>query len=450
MAKRQLKVLLFSGAGAVGLIAATWLGITIAAKKQTAEMDAIANEALAQYSKTEQNSSAITLDELSAQVGLSLLSDTENSPSIDPKNGASFQRISDDLRDYFRAQSAKSQGPLDPIPETIQSFLNENQAALSQIQTHLNSQEMPIWDFEASRYANIDYAIPSYVGLVNLNKLLVLKAVVHAQQDQPEQMVSTLNAAQALIEIPMQRPDLISYLVSLITMDDNAAIVRHLENVPPSVTSQMISLDQQQHGVDRLRFDNWTFYRGLDRAINSPTQLEDVSFFMDSSRLAFVSPVVPYKSYLVLSNVNTTHLREKSHEQLVGKSICSLDVGALENELLEELPWWNLMGAVALPSFLTQWRKGGDRMLTAELTHLVVQAKALAAEQGKWPETLPNLESSTCPGEHWTYSVSSTGEMSLSFSRDFAWRQPNYDSHATYIPLNYTAQLSSSPETTLP
>ncbi|MEM9152658.1 MAG: hypothetical protein AAGB19_19670, partial [Cyanobacteria bacterium P01_F01_bin.3] len=71
-----------------------------------------------------------------------------------------------------------------------------------------------------------------------------------------------------------------------------------------------------------------------------------------------------------------------------------------------------------------------------------LQAKALAAQQGKWSETLPNLASQTCPNERWVYEVSPGGEMSLSFSREFDWRQPDPDSGAVYLPLSYRADFS--------
>ena len=126
----------------------------------------------------------------------------------------------------------------------------------------------------------------------------------------------------------------------------------------------------------------------------------------------------------------------------MGENICSLDIKVLDAQISEELPWWNVIGHIATPSFMAQWRKGGDRMLSAELTHLIVQAKALAAQQGQWPETLPNLASQTCPNERWVYEVSPDGEMSLSFSREFDWRQPDLGSSAVYLPLSYRADFS--------
>lgn len=437
--KKRLKVLLFSGIGAVGLCLVTWGSMSVVAKKQTAEMDAIAQEFFQNYPATEQNDSAKTLDKLSASLGLNLLSNSisENLPVSG--GTADFQPIKETVGDYFNAQKIKEQGPLDPIPATVKTYLNNNQATLAQIQTHLQSQEAPVWHFDADLYADFEYALPAYIGLVDLRKLLLLKAVTHAQQNQSEQMVGALEAAQALIDVPAQRPDLISYLVSLIAMDDTIAIMRHLEGVPLGVSEQLLAMDQQQLGVDRLRFDNWTFYRSLSRAFNDPTRTEDLFSPVDFG-LAVLPGGVLEKPYLALSNTNTTRLREKSYDQMLGENICSLDIEVLEAALLKEVPWWNVIGKVALPSFMAQWRKGGDRMLGAELTHHIVQAKSLAAEQGQWPETLPNLASQACPGESWTYAVTPEGEMTLSFSQDLSKQRPGDPDNR--LPLTYQASLA--------
>ncbi|MEO1446482.1 MAG: hypothetical protein AAFV46_09645, partial [Cyanobacteria bacterium J06635_11] len=74
------------------------------------------------------------------------------------------------------------------------------------------------------------------------------------------------------------------------------------------------------------------------------------------------------------------------------------------------------------------------------LTHHVVQAKALAAEQGQWPETLPNLASQACPGELWTYAVTPEGEMKLSFSQDLSEQRPGDPDNR--LPLTYQASLA--------
>ena len=439
MARARFKTLFFSGMGALGLVLVTWGGMSMVARKQTAEMDARAVDFLKQYPPTEKNESAATLETLSAELGLNLLGLEQATP--EPDEATSFQTISDDVSDYLGAQKQKVQGPLDPVPTSDQSYLSDNQVTLAQIQTHLQAQDAPVWSFDAELYADFSYALPSYLGLLELRKLLLLKAVNHAQQQQFDQMALALEATQVLGAVPAQRPDLLSYLVSLITLDDTMGVMRHLEGVSPDVSEQLLAVDQQQVGIDRLRLENWTSYQALNRILDDPDQTESV-FEPADFGLAVLPSGAFEKPYMTLSNVNTTHLREKSHEALMGENICSLDISVLDTQISEEVPWWNVIGQIAIPSFTAQWRKGGDRMLSAELTHLIVQAKALATQQGKWPETLPNMASQTCPNERWVYEVSPDGEMSLSFSREFDWRQPDPDSGAVYLPLSYRADFS--------
>ena len=439
--KKLLRSLLFSGLGLVALTLVVFVGMKVAAKKQTAEMDAIASEFLQQYPTVEQNASAKTLDNLSATLGL-------KSPSVEaiqdfpePAESANFQNVEDIVRDYFDAQKNKEQGPLDPIPAPVQTYLTDNQEVLSQIQTHLNSKAAPVWRFDAALYTDFESELPSYLGLIQLHKILLLKAVNHAQQNQQAQMVSALEASHRLSVVTTQRLDLMSYLVTLIAVDDTVILMRHLDGIPPSLSEQLLTTDLQQLGVDGLRFENWTFYQAMNHAMNGSAQARSL-FDPADSGLAVLPSIILGKPYLTLSSVNTARIREKSHDQMEGENICSLDVEALDEATIEEIPWWNMVGQIAIPAFSVQWRKGGDRMLTAELTHLIVQAKALAAEQGNWPETLPDLSSQTCPDEHWVYEVSPEGEMSLSFSREFYWRANDDNVPSRHLPLTYRADLS--------
>jgi hypothetical protein len=49
----------------------------------------------------------------------------------------------------------------------------------------------------------------------------------------------------------------------------------------------------------------------------------------------------------------------------------------------------------------------------AEFMQKIFQVKEIAAQQGKWPATLPNPNSKACDGARWQYSVATDGTMSL-------------------------------------
>ena len=290
-------------------------------------------------------------------------------------------------------------------------------------------------------------AYPSYLGFSELHKLLLLNAINHAQQNQPAQMASVLDAAQSLGKILEGQPTLISYLVSLLAMDDTFAIMRSLENVPPELSAQLLTVDQQQLGIDRLRFENFISYQAMTNALNDPNPPASEKLLIDElvpPGPAMISTNIFDKPYIALSTADITDRQEKYYEQMIGENICSVDIDATDEGFARAIPWWNVLGQMATPNFIAQWRKGGDLMLSAELTHLVMQAKALAAEQGHWPATLPILASQACPDEHWVYEVSPEGEMSLSFSREFDWRVNSPDDPYPYLPLTYRANLSES------
>jgi hypothetical protein len=96
-------------------------------------------------------------------------------------------------------------------------------------------------------------------------------------------------------------------------------------------------------------------------------------------------------------------------------NICLSDLAA--SATIDTTPaWWNIPGQTIAPNFLNQPRKATHYMLDLELTQKILQVKALAAKTGKWPQSVPNMESEICPGFEWVYQVSPDGTMSISLS----------------------------------
>ncbi len=58
-----------------------------------------------------------------------------------------------------------------------------------------------------------------------------------------------------------------------------------------------------------------------------------------------------------------------------------------------------------------QFSKSSKAMLDLELTRKILQVKALAATEGKWLPSVPDMESSICPGAKWVYGVAPDGTM---------------------------------------
>ncbi|MGD1897786.1 MAG: hypothetical protein ACFB16_12640 [Phormidesmis sp.] len=442
MQNKRLKLFLFSGLGLLILSLGVGVSFSISVRKQDAKIDAIAQEFLQNYPPTTTNNTAKTLNVLVSELGIRSVtgSDSTFSTPPDPVQSEAFQAIAQDLTAYITTQGQKTQGPLDPIPENLQTYLSQQQGTLTAIQSHLLNNQLPTWDFDTEELSNLSHAVPSFSGLSQLQQLLSLKAISDYQQQQSTEMNAAIEANLVIYQAIVQRPELISYLVSLVVTNHNMGIVRHLEGVSPELSNQFLATDLQQLGHERIQFDAWTQYKGIKKwAQESPDLAKDFGM------IAALNHLPLQRSYLMLSNVDIAQRMNLSYQQLPELTVCSASPETMNAQLYFTAPWWNLIGQVSTPSFIRQWQKGGQTMLATELTHHVTTAKALAAEQGQWPDTLPNLTSQTCPNQQWVYTVSPAGEMSLSFSHEIPWLTAEAISvppSRWLLPLTYQATLT--------
>ncbi|NES77107.1 MULTISPECIES: hypothetical protein [Okeania] len=71
-------------------------------------------------------------------------------------------------------------------------------------------------------------------------------------------------------------------------------------------------------------------------------------------------------------------------------------------------------------------------MLELEFTQKILQVKELAKQQGKWPDSFPNLDSKFCPNRLYIYQVSEDGTMTISLNKQPEWVKD------TDLPLTYS------------
>lgn len=77
--------------------------------------------------------------------------------------------------------------------------------------------------------------------------------------------------------------------------------------------------------------------------------------------------------------------------------------------------------------------------LNLELADKVLQIKEAkkASSDGKWPASIPGIESSTCQGVHWNYRITPDGTMCISISKPPASYEKEYLHPALLLPLTY-------------
>ena len=92
--------------------------------------------------------------------------------------------------------------------------------------------------------------------------------------------------------------------------------------------------------------------------------------------------------------------------------------------------------------------KVNKSILDLELTQKILQVKALAAQAGKWPSSVPEMESSICPGAKWLYRLAPDGTMSISFSEQPEWLEERLENKG--LPFTYSDKTPPKPPTQTP
>jgi hypothetical protein len=127
------------------------------------------------------------------------------------------------------------------------------------------------------------------------------------------------------------------------------------------------------------------------------------------------------KPYALLAAADYSRAMARTAAALQEQKTCVFDPDAMkaaDERAKNEIGRWNVM-RLALPSVAGFWTAVDRAHFHRELTAKVLELKALrAASPGRsWPKKVPGIESSTCPGNRWTYVVSADGGAVLTASQ---------------------------------
>ncbi|NEN89206.1 MAG: hypothetical protein F6K48_09960, partial [Okeania sp. SIO3H1] len=133
------------------------------------------------------------------------------------------------------------------------------------------------------------------------------------------------------------------------------------------------------------------------------------------------------KPYARLSVVDYYKTMIQEPERLPTRNICSP-----EEKAIRHLAWWNLFYiSIQLP-WTNEDIEAAKYMLELEFTKKILQVKELAKQQGKWPDSFPNLDSKFCPDRQYIYQVSEDGTMTISLDKQPEWAKDRD------LPLTYS------------
>lgn len=437
MERNFLKLFLWLVNGLIVSLLVLWL---VGGNLLAAQLEKPINQGWAdfihRFPKTDLNNSALKLQELTAQKGIDPLFGTKETLKRFPtseKNRQAFEKIRKDLDQYLENQLENSTNQVEVLPESLRRYLASQSTNLAAIRTQVLNSEMPRWPLDVSQW-NFSYPLPSFLGMVNLQKILALDMLEKTRLEETKEVLDTLEVAWKINQSAREYPSLIGSLVSIIVDNYLVGVIRKIKEIPTDWQARITRLvkeDYPQSFSTSLKGEFLTTARSwltspLWKLTNAPPP--PFAKVLDALQ----------RPYLRFSVVDNWRKETRGLHELPKQDFCNFDSEAFEHNHQLSAAWWNILGQD--PILWNQWIKMWRKLIEWELTQKVLQVKEIAAKQGNWPQQVPGIEVSVCGDRKWIYQVSPDGTMSISFSKPPSW-WPKQKQGTLILPLTYSTKL---------
>ena len=451
MNKKLFKIFLWYVAGLGGLLVLGLVGANLWAAQQEKPIEKELEAFVEQFPPTESNESALKLQELSAPLGIQLFesgkeSNEQSNSTPTQSDRQTIEAIQTELTEYLDEQIAKPNNEIDAPPETLQRYLNSKADAIAAIRNHVLNQEIPNWETDITWVVSGDasFPLPSFVGLVNLQKILALDILEKQRLGDTKGAAQMMEVSWKLNQSQWRRPELISQMVALIIGKYQLGVMRKLDVSPPHWQQHLVEHDYWKSMSRSLQGEFLFQFNGVKNMhlYSSEGSFSEKMFLSSPLGKTFfqVTAIDSYQaSRQIIFGLPGTEFdgsKSTSHKKTEPPNICLWE--PIEPEM--SVAWWNIFAQMLMPSFYHVLLKARQYQLDLELTDKILQVKELAKKEGKFPQSIPNLESSVCPGVNWVYQVKPDGSMSISLEQKSQWLVEK-EKEPKALPLNYDARL---------
>jgi hypothetical protein len=420
----------------MGLLAIWMIGGNLLAsqleKEINQELEQKAKELAEAYPDPEPNDSALKLEAiLVSEFGMVGVVGSTNGqgifkfgdyigyhPDFESSNNE-FEQIQEQLSQYIDSQISKPNDEIDPPPQALQRYLESKADALEKVQNHVLNSEVPKLETVTYGLLEGDFSmtIQSYLGMANFQKILALDILEKQRQGKNKEAIEMLEVSWRISQSLQNSPSLIGQLVALIVGRFQAGVIRKVDNLSPEWQERLLEHDYRLSVLKTIEGEYFLIYSSIGNLNNYKYRNEVWTDSEEDKVLKFISQIPLSQPYFRFSAINTYHTSRKSLEKLPTQNICQPQ----DPKLFPNAAWWNLLGQLSVGSLTSQDLKAAKSMLELEFTQKILQVKELAKKQGKWPESMPNLESLFCPDRQYIYQVSEDGTMTISLDQQPEW-----------------------------
>jgi hypothetical protein len=369
----------------------------------------------ARFPRHGQNEPARKLDDIAARLGIALApAGAAGRPQPSAADAKAFDAVRPDLGRWLDAQLGDPSDRIAAPPETLASFLSDHAAGVQYLVAQLKAGEPPVWEQDLGRL--VETPIPFLKGHRALDQLLCASALEAQRRGRSAEALAAVEAAVRASASLQDRPELTSRVVELALAGTHAGTLRKLDGVPSAWSSESRGRDLRKAMIRSLQNEAWVTATLLDRAEATTTTTARIRGLYE-------------KPYALLAAADYSRALAHTAAALQAQQACAFEpeaLRALDEQARDGIGLWNVVGRTALPSVAALWTAVDRARFQGELTEKVLELKRLrsASSDGAWPRQVPGIESSTCPGNRWTYVVSAGGGAVLTASQSPAAAVP--------------------------
>jgi hypothetical protein len=359
--------------------------------------------------RTENDAAAERLCAAVAKLGFSMKPRTGGAcRDVLKENADRWERAKGGIQAFVAAELEKPGSIASPPEVDTAEFLAEAQPALQEVRDLLQ-RETPVWIRQPQK--GMAAPLPNLLSHIQLTRLLVADALRSHALGQDNLALVDLDAAWRLSESLESNPELISQLIVIAMRKMDMGALRKLDGVPQAW---------------QRRLETWDPHKGIVTAFRAEAaaweleakQLEPSSQDAGSGKGGHGLLGMFLRPYMRLGTADAVGrlLSMIQEERKAGPCPPDSAVLTLGERAAKSIPWWNLPGKMMFPNLSSSWLRAKYARIQEELTCKVIQIKAARSTMDDLPNDLPGIEKSFCPKERWTYTLTSDGGISVSFS----------------------------------
>jgi len=390
---------------------------------------------LLQFPKSSMNESARQLEDLTARLGI--FNPIPNRLYGGERKGAIGPFATVDVPHWVLSHLRKPNDDLDEAPAELRQYLQSHRVDLDALYALVERGDIPRWETDLSQLVRAP--VPQLFYHRQLQGVIALDILEKTRKGESGSALRALESSWKINESLRARTELISQMVAISILKLQAESIRKMESVPVEWQQRLNVKAWQQSFFRAMQLDAAVISRYLTHT-NHP--IKGAGWFSP-----FVNGPLG-KPLRYLAGIESLELSGEVLSLIQRTDFCSLSPDTALKQVEGSISSWNLGTQFGATNYLRGWRRSTEGLVTAELTHKILQVKAArdSAKNKDWARNLAPMQSSLCPEAKWVHEVAPNGTIQIQCRNLPEWLR---NEHPTSTPLTYSLEPASQRRTPL-